>query len=159
MDLDWSALVWAGFVATTLSASLFWICRMLDLTTFSPTAQLGCLFFDDPRTPLSDSLGFVLLYLVGSLLLPRIYLEILPGFGKAGWETGALLGGVQGALMVAFLPLLGTISACVRRGKMPPPGRFGLEWGRATPLVILTGHVLYGGLLAALLRAFRAAVG
>lgn len=154
MTITWSALLWAGLVATTLAAAFFWLLRTFGLTEFSPTSQLGCLFLRNPRLPLTETLGLLLLFALGSTVVPWLYAALLRQAGGVSTVGGALLGLVHGALVVAAFPVLGTISACVRSGFLPPPGRFGLAWGRWTPAGVVAGHLLYGAALGAILAAF-----
>lgn len=148
------AIVWAGFVATTLAMAFFWVARSLGWTSFSPTIQVGCLFTRDPRKPLTETIGFILVLIGGSTLVPALYGAILGRWGGPGWIGGLVLGGFLGLAVAAALPLFGTISACVRTGSIPPPGTFGIGWGRPTPAVILAGHMIYGAVVGAVLRAF-----
>ncbi len=148
------AIVWAGFVATILSACVFWVFRTFEWTRFSPTTQLGCLFFRDPNVPATETVGFLLFLALGVTLLPALFYGLMRVMGGEGWGTGAAAGVLAGAAAVAALPLLGRVSACVREGRLPPPGRFGLSWGRATPWAVVAGHVAYGAVLGGVLVAF-----
>ncbi len=154
MTITWSAILWAGLVATTLATACFWLFRAFGLTEFSPSGQLGCLFLGNPKLPLTESLGLVLLFVLGSTLVAWLYAAVLGRTGGVSLGGGALLGLVHGGIAVAALPVLGTISACVRSGFLPPPGRFGLAWGRGTPAGVVVGHVVYGATLGATLAAF-----
>jgi hypothetical protein len=156
MTITWSAILWAGFVATTFAAACFWVFRTFAWTQFSPSSQLGCLFFGNPRLPLTESVGLVLLFVLGSTVAAWLYAALLREMGGPTLGRGALLGFVHGALVVAALPLLGTISACVRAGLLPPPGLLGLGWGRGTPAGVVAGHVVYGAAVGAILAAFVA---
>jgi hypothetical protein len=59
-----------------------------------------------------------------------------------------------GGAAAAALPLLERVSQCVKVGRLPPPGRFGMEWGRATPWAVLAGYVAYGAVMGGVLVAF-----
>ena len=148
------AIVWAGFVATILSACVFWVFRTFDWTRFSPTTQLGCLFFREPNVPLTETVGFLLFLGLGVSLIPTLFVGIMRLMGGAGWGRGWAGGVLLGGAAAAALPLLERVSACVRHGRLPPPGRFGLRWGRATPWAVLAGHVTYGAVLGGVLVAF-----
>jgi hypothetical protein len=148
------AIVWAGFVATILSACVFWVFRTFEWTRFSPTTQLGCLFFREPNVPATETVGFLLFLALGVTLLPALFYGLMRAMGGEGWGTGAAAGVLVGAAAVAALPLLERVSACVREGRLPPPGRFGLSWGRATPWAVVAGHVAYGAVLGGVLVAF-----
>ncbi|HEV2148270.1 MAG TPA: hypothetical protein VGR37_12770 [Longimicrobiaceae bacterium] len=156
MTITWSAILWAGFVATTFAAVCFWVFRTFAWTEFSPASQLGCLFFGNPRLPLTEVVGLLLLFLLGTTVAAWLYAMLLRQLGGPSFGRGAVLGLVHGALAVAGLPLLGTISACVRSGLVPPPGRLGLGWGRGTPAGVVAGHVVYGAAVGAILAAFVA---
>jgi hypothetical protein len=152
--MTWIAIAWSGFVATILSAALFWALRALGWTPFSPSIQLGTLFLRDPRSPVTETLGFVLLLLLGSTLVPAVYAFLLDRLGEPSATLGAALGAAHGLLTAALLPAWGAVSAGVRSGLVPPPGRLGLGWGRPTPVGIVVGHVVFGGVLGAILAGF-----
>lgn len=151
---SWSAIVWSGLVASILAASVFWLFRSFGWTRFSPVTQLGCLFFSEPRVPLTETVGLLLFLLLGVTVVPAAYALVLPALGGPGWESGMLAGGLHGAAVAAGLPLLGRVSGCVKAGRLPPPGHLGLAWGQATPATILAGHLVYGGILGGVLAAF-----
>lgn len=154
MGASWNAIVWAGFVATVLSACVFWLFRTFEWTRFSPTTQLGCLFFREPNVPLTETAGFLLFLALGVSVVPLAYAWVLQAAGGAGWGSGTLAGLLHGAAAAAALPLLGRVSRCVKVGRLPPPGRLGLQWGRATPWAVLLGHGVYGAVVGAVLKGF-----
>ena len=152
--MNWVALIWSGFVATTVATAFFWAFRSLGWTRFSPTVQLGGIFFRDPDSPNTETLGFFLFFILGSTLVPVLYEIVMNAWAGPGWDTGAVVGLAHGTLAAAALPLLGTISASVRSGPLPHPGLFGLNWGRFTPAAVVLGHVVYGGIVGAVLAGF-----
>ena len=154
MGASWSAIVWAGFVASILSACVFWLFRSFQLTQFSPTTQLGCLFFREPNVPLTETVGFLLFLALGVSLVPAAYALVLAVLGGPGWVTGTLAGVVHGSAAVAALPLLARASQCIREERIPAPGRFGLSWGQATPVAMVAGHAAYGGIVGGVVGAF-----
>ncbi|HEX6750006.1 MAG TPA: hypothetical protein VF092_22120 [Longimicrobium sp.] len=151
--MSWGGIVWAGFVAGVLAASVFWLFRALGFTLLSPTGQLGCLFYDDPRLPMTETVGFGLFLALHATLVAALLAAVLRGLGGPGWGTGAAAGGILGFIAAAALPWLARASRCVRMGRLPPPGRFGLDWGRATPVALVAGYAAYGGVLGAVLTA------
>ncbi|CAN5850958.1 hypothetical protein BH23GEM6_BH23GEM6_25060 [soil metagenome] len=152
--MNWIAIGWAGFIATTLATAVFWAFRSTGWTLFSPTNQIGGIFFREPDSPSTETFGFVVLFLLGSSLVPALYSLIMQSWMGEGWRAGLLLGVLHGIIVVAALPLIGTISASVRNGPLPHPGRLGLSWGRITPLAIVLGHVTYGAIVGAILAGF-----
>jgi len=153
MGGTWGGIVWAGFVAGVLAAGVFWLFRTLALTELSATGQLGCLFFDDPRLPMTETLGFGLFLALHATLVAALYAVVLRLLGGAGWGAGVAVGGVHGLLVAAALPWLARASRCVRMGRLRPPGRLGLEWGQATPVALIAGFAVYGGVFGAVLHA------
>ena len=146
-------IVVAGFVAGVLAAGVFWIFRTLAPTELSATGQLGCLFFEDPRLPMTETVGFGLFLALHATLFAALYAAVLPAMGGPGWGTGLAAGGVHGLLVAAALPWLAKASRCVRMGRMPQPGRLGLDWGRATPVALISAYAVYGSVFGAVLHA------
>jgi hypothetical protein len=136
-----------------LAAFIFWLFRALGLTQLSATGQLGCLFLDDPRLPMTETLGFGLFLVLHATLLAAVYGGLLRAAGGAGWGSGAALGAVHGAAVAAGLPWLARASRCVRMGRIRAPGHLGLQWGRATPVALLAAYAVYGGVFGAVLRS------
>ncbi|HEX8691553.1 MAG TPA: hypothetical protein VF746_03865 [Longimicrobium sp.] len=153
MGGSWSGIVWAGFIASVLAACVFWLFRAMDWTRFSPTSQLGCLFFDDPRLPMAETVGFAIFLALGATVAAAAGAGAMRVLGGAGWATGAAAGALAGLLAAAALPWLAKASRCVRMGRLPPPGHLGLGWGRATPVALVAGSTVYGGILGAVLAA------
>jgi hypothetical protein len=151
---SWGAIVWAGFVAGILAACVFWLFRTFDWTQYTPTRQLGCLLYDDPRLPMAETVGFALFLLLCATVMAAAYALVLGALGGPGWGSGMLAGAVHGAGVAAALPYLSRASRCVTMGRLPPPGRFGLGWGRATPAAVTLGYAVYGGVFGAVLAGF-----
>lgn len=152
--MNWIAIAWSGFVAIVFAATLFWLFRSLGATMFSPSQQLGCLFFRNPVHPGAETLGFFLLLVLGTTAVPAVYSLIFDWLAGPSLGAGLVVGAVHGFLAAAALPWLGTISACVRARAFPAPGMFGINWGRLTPVALLVGHGLYGGIYGAVLAKF-----
>jgi hypothetical protein len=154
LPAHWSALIWAGLVATTFAAVTFWVFRSFGWTRFTPATTLGGLVFREPGAPLAETLGQVIFFVLGSTLIAALYSALLARLGGASMLAGGAVGAVHGGISLLALPLIGTISASVRSGDEVHPRRFGLAWGRATPVSVVLGHVVYGALLGATLAAF-----
>lgn len=147
-------MVWSGLVATTLAAAVFWLFRTFAATRFTPATALGGLVFKESNAPLAETVGQAAFFVLHVTVVAAVYAALLREFGGPTLLRGALIGGTNGLLIVTVLPVLGTISASVRSGLEEPPGRFGFGWGRATPISILVGYVVYGALFAASLEGF-----
>ena len=153
MGTTWGNIIWAGFAASVLAACVFWLVRTLGWTRVAFTSFLGCFVGEDPRVPLTETVGLVLFLASGTTVLAIVYAWAMQFFGGAGWGTGALVGLLHGALMVAALPWLARINRGIRAGRVPPPGRAGLEWGRWAPAGLVAGHLVYGAVLGGILGA------
>jgi hypothetical protein len=153
MAMSWSVIMWAGFAATVLSASTFWLWRSLGWTRFSPTTQLGCLFVREPNVPLTDTVGLLLFISVGSTVVAAAYARLLAIVPVEGWLAGAVAGLLHGLAAAAVLPVWHRLTACGRSGRLPDPGRLGVRWGRGTPAALAVGHAAYGAVLGAILAA------
>lgn len=149
--MSWFAVAWSGFVAVILSIAFLSAFHALHLTQFSPTIQLGCLVVKNPRHPAAETTGFVMLLLLGSTILPAVYARFMEVAGGPSWQWGLGIGVVHGLLAAAFLPVFGTISACIRAGAIPAPGPMGTRWGWLTPVALAAGHGLYGAVCGAIL--------
>jgi hypothetical protein len=150
--MPWFVIAWAGFVSVILAAAFFWVFRALRLTEFSPSIQIGCLFLRNPGHPATETTGFVLLVVLGSSIVPLAYRGIFSLMGGPSWVAGLGVGAAHGVLAAALLPVLGTISACVRAGAMQAPGPMGTRWGWLTPIAMVLGHGLYGAVCGAILQ-------
>lgn len=149
-----SAVLWAGFAATVLTACWYWLGRTLGWTSYSPLLQLGCIVLRQVRGAISETVGTVLFLVLGSTLVAALYAALLTRTGEVSWASGAVLGVIHGVLFTAALPAVATIDACVRDGRLPPPQRWGIGWGWPTPAVVVVGHAVYGAVLGAVLAAF-----
>lgn len=149
----------AGLVASALAAAWFAIARAYRLTRFSLTEHLGCLLVEDPRHPMAETAGAALHLGLGSTVIAGVYALVLPWLGGPGWGSGALLGLLHGAAVVATLPALARINRAVRAGRIPRPERFGVGWGRYTAHVVIVGAVCYGAVAGAILGAARPRAG
>lgn len=152
--MNWSVILWAGFVATTLAVACARLFRSFEWTELTPAAQVGTFFIRDPRLPVAEGVGLLLLFALGSTLFPALYATLLRFADAVSWRGGLLVGILHGALVVGVLPYIARYGAGVRHGAVPPPGPFGLGWGRGTPAGILLGHAVYGAVLGAALAAF-----
>ncbi|MDQ3556587.1 MAG: hypothetical protein M3409_07390, partial [Gemmatimonadota bacterium] len=149
MSVHWSALIWAGLIATTFAAATFWLFRSFGLTRFTPANTLGGLVFREPSSPLAETVGQATFFVLGSTVVAALYATALSRVGGPSAVAGLLLGAAHGAASVLALPYVGMISASVRSGHEAAPARFGLGWGRATPISLMVGHLVYGGVLGA----------
>jgi hypothetical protein len=154
MDHSLAGVLWAGSFATVLSAAFFWVARTYGATRFDLPVELGCLILADRHSPRTETLGFLILLVLGTGPVAMAYAFLFGTMGETTTLKGILLGVTHGVLALLFFAQVGTISACARRGEADEPGLLGIGWGRFTPLVFLMGHALYGGVFALALGGF-----
>lgn len=145
-------LLW-GFVATAGMTVILYGSQGLGLSRLSLPFLFGT--FVTGNRHRANLWGFVL-YLLGGWLFAIVYFLLFNSVGRAGAWLGLLVGVVHGIfLLTVFLPLLPHIHprmATVYDGptlkqRLQPPGFFGLNYGRRTPLITLLGQAVYGLLL------------
>lgn len=145
-------LVW-GLLATVAMTTILQGSQLLGLSRLSLPFMFGTFLTGDRKW--ANVLGYGL-YLVGGLLFAFFYFAIFATLGHGSWWLGMLFGIVHGLiLLTGFLPLLPYVNpriateydgpTAVRR--LEPPGPFGLNYGRRTPLTTLAGQAVYGALL------------
>lgn len=154
MLIAWSPVIWSGLVAATFAAALFWLFRAFAATRFTAATALAGLVFREPDAPLPETFGQLTFLLLHATVVALVNAELLLWAGGATLPRGVLIGGLQGLIGILLVPLLGTISASVRNGPVPSPGRFGTGWGPATPVSILVGYVVYGAVFATAFAGF-----
>lgn len=100
-------------------------------------------------------------HLVNGQVFALFYVGAFAALGKATWWLGSLFGLGHGVaaltLLMPLLPGMHPRMASERSGPelgaiLEPPGFFGLNYGRATPIVTLFAHVVFGALLGLLIN-------
>jgi hypothetical protein len=101
--------------------------------------------------------GFTL-YSVGGLLFSIFYALAFNAIGFATWWLGALLGLLHGLFLVmVMLPLMPHVhprmaseyDGPTTTRRLEPPGPFGSNYGRRTPLITVLAQIAYGAILGA----------
>lgn len=146
-------IVW-GFVASAAMATLLEGAQLSGFTRMSLPLLFGSFVSGDRRS--ATVFGYVL-YLGGAWAFALIYalcLETLRIRGAwGGGAIGLLLGFGHGLFLITvFLPLLPYIHPRLASdydgadalARLEPPGPFGLNYGRATPLATVLGQTLFG---------------
>jgi hypothetical protein len=146
-------LLW-GAVATALMTTLLEGSRLLGFSRISLPFLMGTMV--SGRRSRAIVWGYVL-YALGGWVFAFIYAMIFESLGRSGWWFGGLIGLVHGAALltlIAELPYLHPRMATefdgpTARHRLEPPGRFGMNYGRQTPIITLIAQVVYGLLLGA----------
>jgi len=148
-------LLW-GFIATVAMTTILQASQGLGLSRLSLPFLVGT-FFTANRNK-AVVLGFIA-YVIGGWLFAMLYFLFFVSIGRATWWLGAIVGFLHGVLLLAgALPVLSYAHprmASEHDGPretylLEPPGFFGLNYGRQTPITTLLGQTIYGLALGAL---------
>lgn len=151
-------LLW-GFVATTILTTILFAAHAAGLTRMSIPFMLGTMI--KTSRDAANAIGFALHFLNG-WIFASVYVLAFESLRAAGWWVGGVFGFIHGFfVLLVLLPILPGIHprmagdtfgpTAVRQ--LEPPGVLGLNYGRATPLVTLVAHCVYGIILGAFYRS------
>jgi len=149
-----SILLW-GFAATIVLTALTIAAQSLGLTRIDIPFILGTMFTADRDR--AKFIGLVV-HLINGWIFALVYGFFFENTHRATWWFGALIGVMQGVIVVvALLPLLpGVHPRMVSdfRGPEPtrllePPGFLATNYGRMTPVVTILAHAIYGAIIGA----------
>lgn len=141
--MDVAAALWGGIVGAIVMVTVYAGFLGLRLTRLDLLRFEGGLLVRD-RSPMVYIYGVAFHVALGALLA-LAYRLVFQQIGSAtfvGW--GALLGLVQGVLLLLVLPLLGLVNRNMRADYEPRPGLAGLGYGRFTPIALLVASVVFG---------------
>ena len=147
-----SILLW-GFAATVVLTTLTLAGQSLGLTRIDMPFIIGTMFTADRDR--AKVVGYVV-HLLNGWIFAIVYALFFENLHAATWWFGALIGVMQGILVVvAVLPMLpGVHPRMVSdfRGPEPtrllePPGFLATNYGRMTPIVTIFAHAVYGAIL------------
>jgi hypothetical protein len=155
----WSALA-GGFAGTIVLTSALSGASELRLTRMDLPFLLGTAMSSDRMR--AKLIGYALHFVAG-LVFALAYFGLFAILGRAGWRLGMLFGLVHalfaGTVLVNVIlpvvhPRIGTFySAANSEAFLEPPGFMLMNYGRATPIVTLLAHLLYGAIVGAFVAA------
>lgn len=158
----WQALV-AGSIGAVAMTAMMQMSKAMGMTKM-PGMDLvqGAMVTDDPQK--AKVIGkFTHLIVMGTVVFGLTYAALFTAFDSTTWWVGALIGGVHGVVSGVFMTMMGnthprmesaaafTGEAVEVRGgqlRIAEPGFFAKNWGGATPMGIVVGHVIYGLVVA-----------
>ena len=149
-----SVLLW-GFAATVMLTTILSGGQALGITRIDMPFIMGTMF--TTHRDRAKIYGYCF-HLVNGLLFGILYAVFFENLHKATWWLGAIIGLVQGfVVIVILLPLLPGVHPRMvsdSRGPEPtrllePPGFLAMNYGRMTPIVTLVAHTVYGLILGA----------
>lgn len=150
-------ILW-GFAATLILTSVMAGSKHLGMTRMDLPFMLGTMFTADRNK--ASSLGFLAHVMMG-WIFSLIYGAAFESSGLANWWFGMAIGFVHAAVVLSVgLEVLNFLHPRMARpfqGPTPtrqlqPPGFFALHYGRGTPLITFTAHLLYGAVLGLFYR-------
>ena len=149
-----SILLW-GFVATVMMTTIIVTGQTLGVTRIDMPFIIGTMFTTDRDR--AKVYGYMF-HLLNGLAFAVLYAVLFENLHKAVWWLGAIIGLVQGfVVIVIFLPLLPGLHPRMvsdSRGPEPtrllePPGFLATNYGRMTPVITLFAHTIYGLIIGA----------
>ena len=155
----WGALA-GGFAGTIVLTAALSGASELRLTRMDLPFLLGTAMSSDRMR--AKLIGYALHFVAG-VLFALAYFGLFAILGRAGWRLGMLFGLVHalfaGTVLVNVIlpvvhPRIGTFySAANSEALLEPPGFMLMNYGRATPIVTLLAHLLYGAIVGAFVAA------
>lgn len=149
-----SILLW-GFIATVILTTIIVAGQTVGITRIDMPFIIGTMFTADRDRAKIYGYAF---HLINGLIFATLYAALFESLHMAAWWLGAILGLLQGfVVIVILLPLIpGVHPRMVSdwRGPEPtrllePPGFLATNYGRMTPVVTLVAHTIYGLILGA----------
>jgi len=147
-------LLW-GLLATVAMTTILEGSQGLGWSRLSLPFLAGTMFTGNRNRAMV--IGFIV-YTLGGWAFAMLYFLLFASIGIATWWLGALLGLLHGLFLLTcglpLLPFAHPRMASEHEGPrrtylIEPPGFFGLNYGRRTPLTTLLGQTVYGGTLGA----------
>jgi hypothetical protein len=143
-----------GFVGTLVLTSTVRLAQIAGLTRMDLPLLLGTAFTGHRAR--AAAIGYVV-HLLNGLAFALVYAAVFAVVGREGILLGMALGMLHAAfaggvlvnvLLPAVHPRMGkTWSDARRTPLLEPPGFMLLNYGRASALVSVVGHVAYGGIV------------
>ena len=155
-----SILLW-GFAATVVLSILMAGAQSLGFTRMSIPFLLGTMLTASRDRAMLTGL---LIHIVNGWLFALLYALAFESWQQATWWLGAGIGLVHGLFVLAvgmpIVPAMHPRMVSEYFGPTPnrqlqPPGFLALNYGRRTPIVALTSHLVYGAILGAFYQLAR----
>ncbi len=155
--MDWGGWATFGFGATVALTAILVGAQLAGQTRMDIPMMLGTIFVEDPDR--ARVVG-ALIHLVNGQFFALFYAAGFSLLNQSDWWLGGLFGLLHGvAALTLIIPLLPGVHprmASDRSGPdrsviLEPPGLLGANYGRATAVVTLVAHIVYGMLLGILL--------
>lgn len=159
----------AGLVGTAVMSIMMKMSGKMGMTDMPPMELVtGSMMSSDRDRAMQ--VGIVLHWvMMGTVVFGLGYAALFHALDSASWLTGVVIGAVHGLVVgLVFMPLMpsthprmtrepafaGTVDQDATGVRLAAPGVMGSGWGGMTPVGLLTGHVVYGLVVALVYRAF-----
>jgi hypothetical protein len=149
----WAAII-GGLVGTFLLTTVMRAASELRLTRLDLPFLLGTVVTGDRQH--AKLFGYLLHFVAGWLFSLAYYVGFV-GLGRAGWLLGVGFGVIHGlfamtALVNILLPVVhprmgSPLSSIDSAPLLEAPGFMMLNYGRATPVVNVVAHAIYGAMV------------
>ncbi|MGD9711387.1 MAG: hypothetical protein AB7V46_04885 [Thermomicrobiales bacterium] len=148
--MEWDNVLIAGIVATAVMTVAMYIGKSAGMQLDMPR-MLG-LMFTEPSSSAVAVIGLMAHVMMG-VVFAAVYSLAFDAFDiDQSWLWGALFGAVHGAVVGMAMGMMPMMHPRMGDGKeLPAPGFFGRNLGGMIPVAIIGLHVLYGGIVGALL--------
>ena len=155
-----SIVLW-GFAATVVLSTMMAGAQSLGLTRMSIPFLLGTMVTASRDRAMLTGL---LMHIVNGWMFALIYAFVFESWQQAAWWLGAGIGLVHGLFVLAvampIIPAMHPRMVSEYFGPTPnrqlqPPGFLALNYGRRTPIVALTAHLVYGAILGGFYQLAR----
>ena len=149
----WSAMI-GGLAGTFILTTVLRASSELRLTRVDLPFLLGTVVTANRQW--AKVIGYLMHFVIGLLFSLAYYVGFV-GLGRAGWLLGAAFGVIHGVFVMTvlvnvLLPVVhprmgGPFSTVDSTVLLEAPGFLMLNYGRATPVVTLIAHVIYGAIV------------
>jgi hypothetical protein len=143
-----------GLLGTLVLSSVMRVAAEIGLTRMDLPLILGTMVTENRRR--AKAIGY-LFHLVLGLLFALAYGAFFAAIGESSWRLGAVLGAVHAVFVSSVLinvllpvvhPRMGTPDTAANEiALIEPPGFLMLNYGRATSIVTLVAHVVFGAIV------------
>lgn len=157
----WAAAV-GGLAGTFILTTVLRASSELRVTRIDLPFLLGTVFTQDRQR--AKLVGYVLHFLMGLLFSMAYFIGFL-ALGRAGWLLGLVFGLIHGlfamtALVNVLLPVIhprmgSFLSSVGSTPLLEAPSFLMLNYGRATPVVTLIAHAIYGTIVGGFVEIAR----
>jgi multisubunit Na+/H+ antiporter MnhG subunit len=157
--MRWGRAIWSGIFGVTVMMAFVDIYYLMGLTPFSYEQYLGSLLRGTNYGQENWTVGFFANWVVGGAIGCLYAWAFEWVFKKSGTRYGVFLGLIHAAIAaIAIFPFFNVLHAESGTQLYPNFGFFGSGLGAATPILLLTGNLIFGataGLLYGPVRSHR----